>query len=171
MRECSLKVAGSIHCRGGQLALLCKQVYSEFRQMDDVAPLAIEGLVLEMLAEVARQRKHEEDGHVPRWLERAKEYIHEQFSEGLTLDDISEAVGVHPVHLSRVFRKHYRCTVGEYIRMLRVEYASRQILTSKATLLEIATNAGFSDQSHFSRVFKRHMGMTPTEYQAICGRR
>jgi AraC family transcriptional regulator len=91
--------------------------------------------------------------------------IRERFSEGLTLDDISAAAGVHPVHISRAFRRHHRCTVGDYVRRLRVEYASRHMLTSKETLLEIATAAGFSDQSHFSRVFKRQMGMTPTQYQ------
>jgi AraC family transcriptional regulator len=170
LRECSLKVAGSIHCYSGQLALLCKKVYGEFRQADNVAPLVIEGLILEMLAEVARHRERA-DGGLPHWLKIAKELVHERFSEALTLNDISNAAGVHPVYLSRAFRKHQRCTVGEYIRRLRVEYASRQILSSKATLLEIATSAGFSDQSHFSRVFKRQMGMTPTEYQRIHARR
>jgi AraC family transcriptional regulator len=164
LRECSLNVDGSIHCHGGQLALLCKKVYSEFRQLDNIAPLAIEGLVLEMLAEVARQRERG-NGAAPHWLNIAKELIHERFSEGLTLDDLSAATGVHPVHLSRAFRKYYRCTVGDYIRRLRVEYASRRILTSKDTLSEIAAAAGFSDQSHFSRVFKKQMGMTPTQYQ------
>lgn len=171
MRDCSLGIAGSVHCHGGQLALLCKKVYSEFRQMDDVAPLAIEGLVLEMLVEVSRQQKHREWVGVPYWLKMATDLLHERFSEGLTLNEISEAVGVHPIHLSRAFRKHHRCTVGDYIRKLRVEYASRQILSSKATLLEIAISAGFSDQSHFSRVFKRHTSMTPTEYQGIYVRR
>lgn len=170
MRECSLTAAGSVHCRSGQLTLLYQKVYSEFRQGDDVAPLAIEGLVLEMLAEVARQRERENRA-APHWLKLATELIHERFSEGLTLEDISLATGVHPVHISRAFRKHHRCTVGDYIRRLRIEYASRQILSSKETLLEIAASAGFSDQSHFSRLFKRHMGMTPTEYRrTLAGR-
>ena len=171
MHECSLSVDGSIHCQGGQLAVLCEKVYGEFCEVDEVSPLAIEGLVLEMLAEVSRHRKHLENRRVPHWLKRATEFIHERFYEGLTLNDISAAVSVHPVHLSRVFRQHHRCTIGDYIRRLRVEYAARQILNSKRTLLEIATSAGFSDQSHFSRVFKRHTGMTPTEYQGSFARR
>jgi len=170
IRECSMSIDDSIHCRRGRLTLLFKKAYSEFCQMDDVTPLAVEGLVLEMLAEVSRQRASRDIKQPPRWLTDAAEFIHDRFSEGLTLDDIADAAGVHPVYLSRIFRRFYRCTIGDYIRRLRVEYASRQILTTKATLLEIALTAGFSDQSHFSRIFKRQMGITPTEYRTMCSK-
>ncbi len=166
VQEYSLNLNTSVHCQGGSLALLYKKAYSEFVRMDDVAALVIEGLVLEMLAEVSRRQTEPAVNGSPRWLKQARELIHEHFSESLTLNDIADAVGVHPVHLSRTFRKHYLCTVGDYIRQLRIEYASHQILTSKAALLEIAADAGFSDQSHFSRIFKRYMGLTPTEYRA-----
>ena len=171
VHEYSLNLDTSVHCQEGLLTLLYKRAYSEFVQMDDAALLAIEGLVLEMLAEVSRRKTEGAVKKIPRWLGQAEELLHERFSESLRLSDISDAVGVHPVHLSRVFRKHYHCTIGDYMRRLRVEYASRQILTSRATLLEIASNAGFSDQSHFSRIFRRHMGVTPTEFRAACTRR
>jgi AraC family transcriptional regulator len=170
VREYSLNLDTSIHCQEGLLALLYKKTYTEFVRMDDVAPLAIEGLVLEMLAEVSRRQKERTIEKSPRWLRQAQEIIHEQFSESLTLSNISDAVGVHPVHLARVFRKHHRCTIGAYIRRLRIESASRQILASQATLVEIAAAAGFSDQSHFSRMFKRVTGVTPTQYRAAHGK-
>ncbi|MBA2736557.1 MAG: AraC family transcriptional regulator [Pyrinomonadaceae bacterium] len=170
IREYSLNIEDSIHCRGGQLMLLFKKAYSEFFQSDAATPLAVEGLVLEMLAEVSRRRVNKDSQQPPPWLKTITEIIHDQFSENLTLDGIAESAGVHPVYLSRVFRRHYRCTIGDYIRRLRVEYASHQILTTKATLLEIAMTAGFSDQSHFSRIFKRQMGITPTEYRSMCSR-
>ncbi len=166
VREYSPNLDASIHCQGGSLSLLYKKTYAEFLRMDDVAPLAIEGLVLEMLAEVSRGQTKGAVDKSPRWLRQAQELIHEQFSESLTVGDIARAVGVHPVHLARIFREHHRCTIGGYIRRLRIESASRQILISHATLVEIAAAAGFSDQSHFSRIFKRVTGMTPTEYRA-----
>lgn len=169
MRECSLDAGESVHCQSGQLTQLYKKIYNEFCQMDDVAPLAIEGLVLEMLVETSR-RRNKESQQFPRWLKTASEFIHERFSASLTLNDIAEVAGVHHVYLSRAFRKHYRCTIGDYVRRLRVEYAACQILTTKSTLLEIALTAGFSDQSHFSRIFKRQMGVTPTEYRRICSK-
>lgn len=166
-REYSLSLDESIHCRGGQLSLLFKKVYNEFCERDDTSPLAIEGIVLEMLAEVSRKQANKETKPSKRCLKIATEIIHERFSDCLTLEEISTEVGVHPVYLSRVFRQHYRCTIGDYIRRLRIEYASHQIQTTETPLLEISVNAGFSDQSHFSRIFKRQMGITPTKYRAI----
>jgi AraC family transcriptional regulator len=171
IREYSLKISDSVHCRGGQLTMLFKKVYTEFLQRDAASPLVIEGLVLEMLAEASRRQQaasEENTERFPRWLKIAIEIIHDRFSESLTLDEIAGAAGVHPVYLARAFRRHTGSTIGDYIRRLRVEYASRQILTTDASLLEIALTAGFSDQSHFSRIFKRRMGVTPAQYRIIC---
>ena len=64
---------------------------------------------------------------------------------------------VHPVHLAQTFRKFYRCTIGDYVRSLRIEFACRQLAATKMPLSEIALLAGFADQSHFTRTFrKRH---------------
>jgi AraC family transcriptional regulator len=84
----------------------------------------------------------------------------------LTLDGIAKSVGTHPVHLARAFRQHHYCTIGEYIRKLRVEFACCEITTTDSSLAEIAARTGFYDQSHFSRTFKRIIGVTPREYRA-----
>jgi AraC family transcriptional regulator len=81
------------------------------------------------------------------------------------------AVGVHPVHLVRVFRKFQHCTVGEYIRQLRIDYARERMLSSNDPLIEIALSSGFADHTHFSRSFKRVTGMTPSEFRKIAHRR
>ena len=79
--------------------------------------LAIEGLALETLAVVSRKQIIPEQ-RPPRWLQEVKELLHARFLDNLSLAVISQAqgVGVHPVHLCREFRRHYSCTVGEYIR-------------------------------------------------------
>jgi AraC family transcriptional regulator len=87
------------------------------------------------------------------------------FSESLTLAGVAASVGVHPVHLARVFRQHYRCTIGEYVRQVRIEFASRELSVSDAPLAEIAFTSGFSDQSHFSKTFKRLTGQTPAQFR------
>jgi AraC-like DNA-binding protein len=71
------------------------------------------------------------------------------------------AVGVHPVYLASAFRRHYRCSIGEYKRRLRVEFICGEIARSDAPLSQVALAAGYSDQAHFSRSFKRFAGMTP----------
>jgi AraC family transcriptional regulator len=164
-REYSLKLDNSVHNHAGLLSGMMMKLYREFLQMDSASPLAIEGLALEMLAEVSRRQISLSDHTPPRWLARAVELLRERFAEHLTTKQVASTVGVHPVHLAREFRRFHRCTMGEYVRQLRVERACRQLNSSHEPLAAIAADAGFSDQSHFSRTFKRLIGMTPTEYR------
>jgi AraC family transcriptional regulator len=152
---------------GGELLWLASRLYREFLLEDAVSPLAVEGLALEILAEASRRRAHVLERSPPRWLREARELLQERFTESLSLDDVAEAVGVHPAHLARVFRQQYRCTVGDYVRQRRIDFACRALATSDIPLGEIAIAAGFSDQSHFSRIFKRLMGLTPGEFRRI----
>jgi AraC family transcriptional regulator len=75
--------------------------------------------------------------------------------------------GVHPVSLARAFRHHYGCTVGEYIRRLRIRYACDRLLGSDDSLVEIAYAAGFSHQAHLSRTFKRTLGLSPSQFRRL----
>jgi AraC family transcriptional regulator len=145
---------------------LAKRLYDEFYRMDGASPLAIEGLTLEMMAEVSRRYVKTSESTSPRWLERTRELLQAHFSEEMTLDRIAKTVGTHLVHLARVFRQYYGCTVGEYIRRLRVKSACRELSLTDAPLPQIALAAGFYDQSHFSRTFKKIVGLTPTVYRA-----
>jgi AraC family transcriptional regulator len=141
-------------------------MHSEALQTDEASSLAVEGLALEILAELSRQQTRPAEKMPPRWLEQARELLHAQFSETLTHDEVAKIVGMHPVHLATVFRRYFNCTIGEYVRRLRIEFASRQISTSQDSLCEIGLAAGFSDQSHFSKVFKKHTGMSPGRFRA-----
>jgi AraC family transcriptional regulator len=165
-RVCSISFDHSERSHGGITAQILMRLYYELHHIDDASMLAIEGLVLELLAALSRSQVKLKSRIPPRWLGLAEEFLRAHFSEHLNLVMVSEVVGVHPVHLAREFRKHYACTAGDYIRRLRVEYACREIGRSSASLAEIASAAGFSDQSHFSKVFRRHTGMTPAEYRA-----
>ncbi|HEY0321297.1 MAG TPA: AraC family transcriptional regulator [Pyrinomonadaceae bacterium] len=148
-------------------ALLAMRVYREFQAMDTASPLAIEGLILEMLAEASRPDARHTRGARPRWLLRAVDLIHENFAvEGLMLSKIAAEVGVHPSHLARTFRQFYRSTVGDYVRRLRVEYAARELAGSNRSLAEIAALAGFYDQSHMTTAFRLYMKTTPAAFRA-----
>jgi AraC family transcriptional regulator len=150
---------------GGTPAWLGARVYSEFQRMDAVSPLAIEGLTLELLAESSRSASPVRERRAPGWLISVCDILHEKFSEPPPLGTIAEEAGVHPAHLARTFRQIHGCTLGDYVRKVRIEYACRCLTNPETPLAEIALAAGFSDQSHFSRVFKRQMGISPGEFR------
>jgi AraC family transcriptional regulator len=164
--EYSIRLDAESAFYGGPLAWLCLRLHKEFRNMDEASPLAIEGLALEIMAAVSRQRVNGSGRRPPRWLLQTRELLHARFSENLALNDLAQAVGVHPVYLATVFRRHYRRTVGEYVRHLRIEFACQRITRSDVTLVEIALAAGFADQSHFSKTFKQVTGMSPARFRA-----
>ena len=149
---------------GGLLGLLATKLYREFRETDEVSELAIEGLALEIIAEAARSIKRGTHG-IPPWLERARELLHAQFAERLTIAQVATAVGVHPTHLAREFHRRHKRTIGDYVRHLRIEFACRQLNDSVTPISEIALAAGFFDQSHFARTFKLFTGLSPAAYR------
>jgi AraC-like DNA-binding protein len=83
----------------------------------------------------------------------------------LRLADLSRAVGVSPISLAEGFRRAFACSVGDYLRRKRVERAIEMLVGSDKSLGEIADGTGFCDQSHFVRVFKAQVGMTPSRYR------
>lgn len=152
----------------GAVAGVGLRLYREFREPDSVTPLAIEGLMLELVAQLARRSLA--PSQPPAWMRRVRAMLHDRFRAGPSLGEIAAEVAVHPVHLASTFRKHFGQSVGEYMRRLRVEWAGRRLATSSEELAEIAALAGFADQSHFARLFKRHVGMTPGQYRRLTQR-
>jgi AraC family transcriptional regulator len=169
VRQHSTLVEGGTDFHGGIFAQLATRLYKEFRQFDELSPLIVEGLTSEVLGEAARYSLRRREPAPPPWLEQARELLHDQFHEHLTLSQVARAVGVHETHLSREFRHHYRTTVGEYIRRLRIEFACHSLSTSSTPLIEVALAAGFADQSHFARTFKLQTGMSPATYRRTLG--
>jgi AraC family transcriptional regulator len=163
-----VRIEHSLHSEGGVLACLAMRLYREFSRPDAVSLLAIEGLMLEALSELGRWNEPLSFAE-PLWLRETRDLLHDRFRETITLDELGRLAGVDPAHLARSFRKHYRCTVGEYQRRLRIEYASRQLSETRTSILNIALAAGFADQAHFSRTFRNHTGLTPAKFRSAFG--
>lgn len=143
------------------------RVVRECREPDSATPLAVEGLILELLAACERSTGGTASLHGSRrWLARAEALLLERFQETLTLEAIAADCHVSADHLAREFRKHFGVTVGDYVRQLRLDYACAQLANGHQTLAAIAEASGFADQSHFTRVFRRRMGVTPGAYRA-----
>jgi AraC family transcriptional regulator len=155
-----------VELSGRGLGWLACRLAAELRASDTAAPLAAEGLVLQLLAAATREIWVERPcGRAPTWFTAAEELLRARRGDCVRLGELAEEVGVHPAHLAREFRARHGVSVGEYGRRLRLAWAATEIASGDRPLAEIATEAGFADQSHFTRLFKRHVGTTPARYR------
>jgi AraC family transcriptional regulator len=138
-------------------------IEAELQRDDAASSLALEGLALEALFAAFTDRVADERGD--KWLGRVVDALHETTEERVSMDDLATVAGVHPVHVARGFRKRFGCTVASYMRVVRVRRACEALTLTDAALSEVAQSAGFSDQSHFTRVFRSAMGMSPGSYR------
>jgi AraC family transcriptional regulator len=96
------------------------------------------------------------------WLRRVVDRLHDDFCAPVSVAELAEEAGVHPVHLARAFRKAMGLTVGEYVARLRVAWVARALASrEEPDLAGLAAAAGFADQSHLTRVFKALTGSPP----------
>lgn len=165
-RQHSVVLEEPAYFKRGLATWLAARLYGEFRSKDQASALAIQGLTLELLAIGSRQTAKPLERKPPRWLAQTVEILNSYFSKELDLRSIAKTVGVHPVHLARTFRIHHNRTLGEYVRGLRVEAACRELSLTDAPIAQIALSVGYYDQSHFSKNFKKLMGVTPAQYRA-----
>lgn len=127
--------------------------------------------VEQMLVQMMKNYLVEKDPakqRVPTWAKSLKETIQDYMDTNfnLSLKDISQELDLHPAYVSRVFSKYFdNLSFGEYIRKLRIEKAVQLLENSNYSLTEIAYLTGFSDQSHFNRIFKKIMGVQPSVYR------
>ena len=151
---------------GGPLLWLCMKLFREVQASTAVDDLAVESLVAEILSFAARACQ-QENRHVPGWLSRIQDKLRTEHCRRLTLDEVAREAGVHPVHLSRIFRRSVGEGIGDHIHRLRVRTACERLLDPCASLAEISFATGFADQSHFTRSFRRITGMTPGTFRSV----
>ena len=146
---------------------IARRLQGEIVAPDSVSSLAIEAACLELLVAGARalHAKGADDSRAPRWLTRVMDHMHACFLENPTLSEISGIAGVHPAHLAREFRRVYRQSPATYLRKLRLEWAAALLARGERSLADVAAASGFADQSHFTRAFRRHTGLTPAAFR------
>jgi AraC family transcriptional regulator len=125
----------------------------------------MEGLILEILSELLVPEQTGKDSRRLSWMKKVLAFLHASYREPVPLARAAQVAGVHPVHLARSFRRTHGQTLGEYVRRLRIDDACRRLITTDIALTEVALECGFSDHSHFARVFRRHMGVSPSTFR------
>lgn len=148
---------------GGDPVWLMLRIYREFLARPDAVESTVEALVYELCAHVARRSV--EEFREPPWLPEVDVVVREHFQAPLELASLAWSIGVHPTHLCRAFRRFRGHTISEAILGARVAHVARRLTESDESLTEIAAEAGFTDQSHMTRIFKRITGEPPGEHR------
>ena len=145
-------------------SLIAARCRSELHVRDSASDLALEGLVLELVASLTRTRAPRER-RTPAWVLTVRALLHERFRESLPLAELAAHADVHPVHLVRAFRRHAGVTPADYQRRLRIESARHALATTRVPLATLALETGFSSQAHFTSLFRRLVGVTPAVWR------
>jgi len=150
----------------GAVRALAGQLLWELHHRDQASDLAIEGLVLALLARLVRATSQERtargDEPVGARLERAREYIDAHFARALQLADIADVAGLHPSSLARAFKRRYEMTPWQYQRHRQIEWVKAELVRGDRPISTIAHEAGFSDHSHLTRAFRMAEGVAPS---------
>jgi len=148
---------------GGDPIWLALRLYREFLSREHATQASVRALVYELCAHVATQKT--DDAHEPHWVSHVDRAINERFREPIDIAAMANEIGVHPSHLCRAFRRFRGHTVTDALYGARVQHVARRLVESDEPLSAIASEAGFSDQSHMTRIFKRVTGYRPGEHR------
>lgn len=140
------------------------QIYIASKMKDSCRDIAVESLLLNIFSHLIAS-SFSSGNTPPAWVNRLRDLLHDQPNESYNLVRLSHELNIHPVHLSRHFKKYFHTNLGEYLRMQRLNQALGLLKEGQQSSTAIAYECGFSDQSHFIRLFKRQFGLTPMAYQ------
>lgn len=149
---------------GGAAPAVATRLYGEFRRRGGASREGLERSLAELVRELGSPAP---TAARPAWLTEVARLLHERLEDPPSLTELAERAGVHPAYLGRAFRRAYGCTPGQLVRRLRIEQAQRTLGEGGTSLAEVALEAGFCDQSHLNRVFKRGTGLTPGVYRRL----
>ncbi|MFC0777870.1 helix-turn-helix transcriptional regulator [Flavobacterium sp. HJSW_4] len=103
----------------------------------------------------------------PFWVKSLNELLNDCWNENPNLNDLAQVLHLNPITISKHFPKYFGCTLGEYMRRIKINRSLSLIQSSPENLTEIAFQCGFSDQSHFIRTFKSQTGFLPKQFQKL----
>ncbi|MNK26814.1 Transcriptional regulatory protein DegU [compost metagenome] len=125
----------------------------------------ISQLVLQMRQASAVQSIEPVKGSGEKSIDEALEYIKEHYNEELSLERVASVVYLNPAYFSQLFKLKTGQGYKDYVISLRLEQAKKLLLNPKLRLAEIAERIGYQDMRHFTQVFRRKFGLTPTEFR------
>lgn len=136
-------------------------IYNELRLGDAYTAESIDFSVNQLL------KSNDESSYIPAWIKHLREIIEDRWDEFIPLNELAKTFNVHPVTISKYFRKYYKCTLGDYMRKIKIDKAIFLIINTSKPITEISDICGFSDQSHMIKVFKAYIGFLPNQLRSL----
>jgi len=138
------------------------RIMREVKERDDQSGLNLEAILLKLLSNLNKDKISDKK---PLWVSVLYDLLHDEYNNCWNLNDLSKKINVHPVTISKYFPKYFHSNIGDYIRKIRTERSLIDLSRKSMAIEEIATKYGFVDNAHYTRVFKNHTGLTPSQYR------
>lgn len=154
-------IEGGLH---SEIAFSVSDLY--IQRLEDLrTDKEIDQLCLAAFFELTEKVAQVKDARYSKIVTICKNYIYDQRFSKITHESIADHAGISPNYLSVIFKKETGVPVNEYIQRIKIEEAKNMIMFSNTPLSEIGSLLSFSDQSYFTKIFKKHTGLTPKQYQ------
>jgi AraC family transcriptional regulator len=158
---------GSLQLKDPRLKIMMYEIYREMKRNTAESCAAIDSKLIQLLTSAVNGTQILVAAR-PVWVKRIEAVLQDyEESHCLSLSQLAHEAGVHPVHLSRTFTTYFGTSLGNYLRILKIQRALSQLTDTDIDLNRIAFNCGFADQSHFTRHFKSIFGSTPFAYRKL----
>lgn len=145
-----------------------RKMYEEWQQSGILAQLRMKAMLFEFVHEVlSQQRQSKERGSPSDLVACALRYLHEHYSEPITMEQLASLLGCSIGYMHRLFKAEIGKSPNEYLIGIRMEQARHYVLTTGLTLREIAQAVGYADVYYFSRLFKKQFGVSPGQARKL----
>ena len=98
-------------------------------------------------------------------MERAKEYIRQNYAHDISLESIADEIGLSACYLSTLYKNIEKSSIKEYIIDVRIEASKKYLRDIQLKIYEVAANVGYTDSRYFSQLFRKKTGYTPGQYR------
>ncbi len=151
------------------MVFLLKKAVQEYQNADPISKQKCGIYFVELLCDIAKTTKTEKETKISKMQDildsRIKLYIEKNISQKIALGDIAEAIGKNANYLNQVFKKKNNMPIISYINLVKMKKVASYISSGNMTLKEVAKEVGITDTSYLSRLFKKKMGMSISEFK------
>jgi AraC-like DNA-binding protein len=154
----TIGMEGSVNLKDPLVKNLMNKIFIETKINDQFTNISIEASLIEIFSTIIQPTQN--SFKKPLWVNKLQELLLEEEID-YSLNSLSSILEIHPIHLSREFSRYFGTTLGNYIRLLKLNKAFYLITSNKLSMTEICYQCGFYDQSHFITNFKKIYNTTP----------